>query len=222
MRMSRNPFDPTLDALPRQLPVFPLAGVLLLPRSRLPLNVFEPRYLRMTVDTLGSDRMIGMIQPVDPDCPSPEPGIHATGCAGRIVSFSETEDGRFLLTLLGVCRFRVAREMEPRGGYRVVEPDWTPFAGDLFECGEAAIDRARLLAGLRCYFRHHGLTADWEHVESSPDEKLINALAMICPFSPGEKQAMLESRDLTQRAKLLIGFVEMSIFGACGDEGHRH
>lgn len=223
--MSRNPFDPTPDRLPRSLPIFPLAGVLLLPRARLPLNVFEPRYLAMVEDAMGTGRMIGMIQPTDPACREREPAVYETGCAGRVTSFTESEDGRFLITLTGVSRFRVRRELEPRRGYRLIEPDWTRFTEDLVASEDAEVDRARLSGGLKNYFKVHGLSCDWKAIETTPDERLVNSLAMICPFAPSEKQALLEAPDLPERGKLLIALIEMAILDCHGDgdcAGHRH
>lgn len=212
--MSRNPFDPTFDRLPRTLPIFPLPGVMLLPRARLPLNIFEPRYLAMVEDALKGDRNIGMIQPLDPASRAKAPPVYETGCAGRITSFSETDDGRYLITLTGVCRFHVLSELETVGGYRRVHPGWERFAGDLVEDPGGGIDRDRLLAGLKCYFRAQGISANWEHIVGTPDERLVNSLAMICPFAASEKQALLEAPDLTERATLLIALIEMAILDA--------
>lgn len=222
--MSQNPFDPAFDDLPATLPIFPLAGVLLLPRVRLPLNVFEPRYLAMTEDALAAgNRMIGMIQPADPEDRAHEPAVYRTGCAGRITSFAETEDGRLLITLTGSCRFAVADEIATTRGYRRVVPAWTAFAGDLAEPVGAKIDRQRLLDGLRPYFRQHGLTASWDTVESTPDERLVNSLAMICPFSPSEKQALLEASALEERARLMTAMIEMAVLDHTdGDTAARH
>ncbi len=212
--MNRNPFDPTFDLLPRILPIFPLAGVLLLPRARLPLNVFEPRYLAMVEDAFKAERMIGMIQPVDPACRDRAPALYGVGCAGRITSFSETEDGRFTITLSGVSRFAVQREIDGVKGYRRVTPRWDRFPADLEPESCGRIDRPRLLAGLKAYFRAQGLSVDAQAIETSLDERLVNSLAMICPFSPGEKQALLEAPDLAERGKLLIGLIEMAILDA--------
>lgn len=218
MVMTRNPFDPTFDRLPRALPIFPLAGVLLLPRARLPLNVFEPRYLAMVEDALKADRMIGMIQPSDPECRKRDPAVYETGCAGRITSFAESEGGRFLITLTGVARFTIQSELAgAEGGYRRVAPRWDRFAEDLEPESCGALDRARMLAGLKTYFRVKGLSVDWQAIESTLDERLVNSLAMICPFSPSEKQALLEAPDLPERGKLLIGLIEMAILD--GHEG---
>ncbi|PWC39172.1 LON peptidase substrate-binding domain-containing protein [Azospirillum sp. TSO35-2] len=217
--MTRNPFDPSFGQLPTMMPIFPLAGVLLLPRARLPLNVFEPRYLAMIEDALGAGRMIGMIQPTDPDCRKRDPAVYPNGCAGRITSFAETDDGRFLITLTGVARFAVAREAEGVRGYRRVVPDWKRFEADLEPEPCGGVDRPRLLSALKSYFRIQGLSVDWKSIESTLDERLVNSLAMICPFSPGEKQALLEAATLAERGKLLIGLVEMAILDSHEGDG---
>ena len=206
-----SPFDQSFDELPAELPVFPLTGVLLLPRGRLPLNVFEPRYLAMTRDALGHGRMIGMIQPQEGCGDAGDPPLYRTGCAGRINAFSETDDGRFLLTLIGVARFDVAEEL-PRDGrlYRRVRPEWAPYRGDLVP-DEAAIDRPRLVGALKPFFERHKITADFEAIETTPAERLVNTLAMVCPFAPREKEALLEAPDLGERARLLAALVEMSL-----------
>ncbi|WP_029009163.1 LON peptidase substrate-binding domain-containing protein [Azospirillum halopraeferens] len=227
--MSRSPFPPIPERLPETLAVFPLAGVMLLPRCRLPLNIFEPRYLAMVGDALAGDRMIGMIQPADPAARGTAPALYGTGCAGRITGFSETDDGRFLITLTGVSRFTVVREVEGVCGYRRVTPAWEGFTADLDPGdpdarGSGAFDRPRLLRGLKHYLRVQGLSVDWQAIESTPDERLINSLAMICPFVPSEKQALLEAPGLGDRAKLLIALIEMAILG-CRDgdcAAHRH
>ena len=198
--MSPNPFDPTIDQLPEILPIFPLAGVLLLPRGKLPLNVFEPRYLAMTEDALSGNRMIGIIQPSDPLSRASVPPVYPIGCAGRITSFSETDDGRYLITLTGVCRFETVRELPIVRGYRRVDVSWERFAADLEEPGPALFDRARLVEGLRTYFKIQGISANWDAIESTPDERLVTSLAMICPFEPSEKQALLECGSLSERA----------------------
>lgn len=210
---------PNPAPLPRQLPIFPLAGALLLPRGKLPLNIFEPRYLAMVEDALRGDRMIGMVQPLDPDSRAAAPPVYGLGCAGRITSFSETEDGRYLVTLTGVSRFIVAAELaEAAGGYRRVQPSWDHYACDLGGEERGGLDRPRLLSALRVYFKTHGLSVDWSALENAAEERLVNSLAMICPFLPCEKQAMLEAADLTERANLLIALVEMAILSD-GDPG---
>jgi Lon protease-like protein len=212
-------------ALPEMLPIFPLVGVLLLPRARLPLNIFEPRYLAMTRDALGGERLIGMIQPSDPGSGGMNPPIYPVGCAGRITQFAETDDGRFLITLTGISRFRVVEELPLLRGYRRVIPDWTPFAHDRDLPEAPQFDRARLVRGLKSFFGQRQLAADWSAIEKAPAEQLIASIAMACPFAPSEKQALLEAADLEQRAALLTGLVEMAaIQPAVGedDRGTRH
>jgi Lon protease-like protein len=219
----------SFEQLPRAIPVFPLAGVLLLPGGRLPLNIFEPRYLTMTQDALAApERLIGMIQPQDPASPLHEPPIWPVGCAGRISSFAETDDGRFLITLSGVCRFRVARELDGVRGYRRVEADWSGFAADMTDAmvPSGALDRGRLAGALKAYFRQNGIDANWEAIERTPDDRLVTSLAMICPFGPREKQALLEAPDLTDRAKMLLALIEMAVHegggGGDGEPAARH
>ncbi len=226
--MGGSPFDPVFEQLPRELPVFPLTGVLLLPRGRLPLNIFEPRYLAMTSDALGSGRMIGMVQPQpgqpDERQPDSQPSIYQTGCAGRITSFNETDDGRFLITLAGVARFRVASELPVSRGYRRVVPDWTPFRADLEPDQGELPDRIRLVERLKPFFKLHGISADWETIEATPDERLVTTIAMICPFEPSEKQALLEAPNLPERARMLRALVEMATHehGSDGESPPRH
>jgi Lon protease-like protein len=185
--------------------------VLLLPRGRLPLNIFEPRYLAMTRAALAGDRLIGMVQPTDPKASGDNPPVYPTGCAGRITSFAETEDGRFLITLTGTCRFRIRQELPLIEGYRRVVPEWSGFIGDLDGEVEPAFDRERLMRGLQAYFRQHQISADWEAIGSVPGERLVTTVAMVCPFEPSEKQALLEAADLDARARLLTTIVEMAV-----------
>jgi len=196
--------------LPEAIPIFPLPGVLLLPRGRLPLNIFEPRYLAMTSDALGGPRLIGMIQPDDPDMREREPPVYPTGCAGRITSFAETPDGRFLITLTGVSRFRIRDELPLLRGYRRVVPDWSEFAADLEPPPTLEFDRERLMEALKGFFAQHRLKADWDGLRAAPAEELVNSLAMMCPFEPREKQALLEAADFAARAELLTAIVEMA------------
>ena len=211
-------------ALPGILPVFPLAGVLLLPRGRLPLNIFEPRYLAMTRDALGGERLIGMIQPQDPALGGPNsddmnPPLYPVGCAGRITQFSETDDGRFLITLTGVSRFRIREELPLLSGYRRVVPDWGAFAADRDAAPRPGFDRARLVRGLKSFFAMHQISADWEAIDKAPGEHLVTSLAMACPFAPSEKQALLEAADPDGRAELLTTLVEMAALKPTSEEG---
>ncbi|HYC65191.1 MAG TPA: LON peptidase substrate-binding domain-containing protein [Reyranellaceae bacterium] len=222
-RPAKNPFDPAFEQLPDTLPIFPLSGVLLLPGGRLPLNIFEPRYLAMIFDALAGHRMIGMVQPQQPGgfagdgLPTADgaaPKVHTVGCAGRIVSFNETEDGRLLLALAGVCRFQVARELEPaQGGYRRVSTLFGPYRADLDAADDlVALDRERLMAALAVFFKQRNLSTDWEAVKKAADSNLVTSLSMVLPFGPAEKQALLEAGDTNARAKLLIAFLEMGGF----------
>jgi hypothetical protein len=210
-------------ALCETLPIFPLPGVLLLPRGQLPLNIFEPRYLAMTRDALAGDRLIGMIQPSDPHQPlSGNLEVYPTGCAGRITSFSETEDGRFLITLTGLCRFRIAEELPSVSGYRRVVPHWNEFSRDLRSERDPAFDRERLIRGLRSYFDRHQIKAEWNAISSVPGERLVTSIAMVCPFEPSEKQALLEAPDFEARARLLIAIVEMAVLDPSSGGEARH
>ncbi len=204
-------FGTTLNDLPRTIPIFPLAGCILLPEGRLPLNIFESRYLDMCRDAMANERVVGMVQPIDPCDPSKRPEVYRTGCAGRITAFTETNDNRFLITLTGLCRFRIARELPTAKRYRQVEADYDPFAADLGPKHCCRLDRTRLMPALKCYFERHGLTADWRAIEQCPGPSLVTSLAMICPFNPSEKQALLESADLDSRTELFLALLEMAL-----------
>jgi len=197
--------------LPDIIPVFPLAGVVLLPGARLPLNIFEPRYLSMVEDALGQGRIIGMIQPNAPEGQeNPPPPLYNVGCAGRITSFNETEDGRYLIGLTGVCRFAVAEELPMEKAYRRVRPDWKRFALDVNVADEREIDRQRLFGILKPYFKLQGIAADWNAVQNTPSDELVSSLVMICPLAPNEKQALLEAPDLHMRSEMLLALLEMA------------
>jgi Lon protease-like protein len=220
--MTRGPFEPAFDALPANLPIFPLAGALLLPGGKLPLNIFEPRYLAMTRDALAGDRLIGMVQPTEPEAAGRPPAVYPIGCAGRIVSFSETDDGRYLITLAGLCRFRIRQELPETGGYRRVEADFAPFRSDMESEARAVVERDRLLTSLKLYFKLHGISADWKAIAGAADDKLVTTLAMICPFADAEKQALLESPDLTERSRMMIALIELALLSRDGGEAARH
>ena len=221
--MTAHAFDPSFDVLPENLPIFPLAGVLLLPRAKLPLNVFEPRYLNMTFDALGGERMIGIIQPREASGQGDEPPVYETGCAGRIVSFAETEDGRLLIALRGVSRFVVAESLPNRHGYRRIRPDFGPFRHDLIESDAAALRRDDLVTTLHAYFDVNGMSADWSVIEKTPNEALVSTLAMICPFAPREKQALLECGCAEERCDMMIALMEMRVRAGQGEgEGRAH
>lgn len=199
--------------LPQVIPVFPLDGVLLLPRGLLPLNIFEPRYLNMVDDAMAGDRIIGMIQPAGG--PRRLPSLSPVGCAGRITSFAETSDGRYLITLTGCSRFRVQAELPVQTPYRQVRAQFAPFEGDLVAppAGEGALDRENLLEALRAYLETRGLDIDWETAETAPPEALVNSLAMALPFEPPEKQALLEAPDLDGRAAVLTALMRIDAAG---------
>jgi Lon protease-like protein len=207
--------------LPRGLPIFPLPGVLLLPRGRLPLNIFEKRYLAMFDDALGGERLIGMIQPSNARASDPSPALFSVGCAGRITSFSETGDGRYLVALDGVARFKITEELPLHRGYRRVMPDWAPFGADLAE-DTGTVDRHRLIELLQAYFRQQSLSANWDAIGQAPDERLVTSLAMICPFEPPEKQALLEAGCLSDRARLMMSLLEIAIAGHGEGDRPRH
>ena len=200
----RNPRE-----LPAVIPVFPLTGGILLPKGLLPLNIFEPRYLRMVDDALGGHRVIGMIQPRE-TVNAARPPLYDVGCLGRIVSFQETGDGRYLISLSGMSRFRVAAELDAATPYRQVSADYAAFAADMGEdrSGET-IDRERLFDAMRGYFASQGLSTDWKEAGAAPTEALVNSLAMGCPFAPNEKQALLEAGTLADRADCLIALMRM-------------
>ena len=214
------PFHPTgLGALPTEIAVFPLTGALLLPGGRLPLNIFEPRYLALVEASLGQGRSFGMIQPDPAAAAGPEgPGLYKVGCLGRLTSFAETEDGRFLVSLTGTIRFQVSAERPGRDGYRRLRPDYAPFAEDLDRLGAFEMDRPALLDALRAYFRAKGIDANWEAIERLEDGALVTTLAMVCPFEPVEKQALLEAPDPAARAAMLVAMLRMDSLPGPGQD----
>jgi Lon protease-like protein len=214
----RKPSD-----LPVAIPVFPLGGALLFPRAVLPLNIFEPRYLSMVDAALVGHRLIGMIQPAGIISPVPpgetdNPDLSEVGCAGRITGFQETDDGRYLIALTGVSRFRVKEELKHDGAYRIVRADWDAFADDL-NPPRGGVDesvRSKLLAALHAYLETSGLKADWGAVDEAPVDTLINSLSAGCPFTNPEKQALLEARTLEERCAALITLLQMERPGQGG------
>ena len=210
--------------LPETLPVFPLPGALLLPRGQMPLNIFEPRYLAMVDAALCAGRVIGMVQPRIAEGGAPDagetPSLCEVGCAGRITSFAETDDGRYLITLTGLTRFRVVEELETDTPFRKARIDASDFAIDASpKAGEDGVDRKRLLDTFRSYLDANSLQADWNSVNQAGNESLVNALAMLSPYGPREKQALLEAPDLATRAELLIAITELSMAeDGTGDE----
>ncbi|MAS82993.1 MAG: peptidase S16 [Legionellales bacterium] len=219
--MTRSVFNPSFEDLPRAIPVFPLTGALLLPTGKLPLNIFEPRYLAMVRDALADNqRIIGMVQPRTPDLEDnrgasgpdgDDPELYKIGCAGRITSFAEKEDGRYILTLSGVCRFDIGEEMPNKDGYRRVIADFKRFRDDISDPPIFDIDRDRLLLAVKEYFALHNIEISWDAIQATPDDKLITSLAMTCPFGPNERQALLETETASSRADLIIALLEMAI-----------
>ena len=203
----RSPFEPAFNDLPQTIPIFPLPAVLLLPGGKLPLNIFEPRYLAMVRAALAGPRLIGMIQPRDPDAGGTQPEVQKVGCAGRIVSFAETDDSRYLITLSGVCRFSIMGELPLLEGYRRVVPDWSGYAGDL-DPTITAVDRTRLIGALRSFFADQPVRIDWQAIEQTADDRLIVSLAMLCPFEAAEKQILLEAPSPSERARVMIALLE--------------
>ncbi len=217
--MVAGPFRKTAADLPQVIPVFPLSGVLLLPRAQLPLNIFEPRYLNMVDDAMAAERMIGMVQALphgDPERPS----LAAVGCLGRITSFAETSDGRYLITLTGLCRFGLGEELPNRMPYRQVRARYGPYEPDLVgpDAEDEGFDRLRLLAALKNYLASHALEVDWEAAKTAPGEALINSLSMALPFMPAERQALLEAADLPGRREALIALMEIDAANPSDDD----
>ncbi len=207
-----DPFGHPFKGLPREIPIFPLPGALLLPHGRLPLNLFEERYLAMALDALKEERIIGMLQPLEfqHDPVAEDAPIFGIGCAGRITSFSETDDGRILISLKGICRFNIAGEVEGRNGYRRVAADYGPFRNDLAEQPGFDFDREELFGLLRRFFESRGLQADWDSLENADDETLIVSLAMMCPFDVSEKQALLEAPEMPDVPDVLMSLLAMA------------
>lgn len=198
-------------ALPVIAPVFPLAGVLLLPRARLPLHIFEPRYRAMTADALDGERMIALAQPRDPASEAEQPDLYDIACLGRIVEDEQLEDGRWLLTLEGVIRLKISEELALKDGYRRVRADYSEYAHDLAPALDGlGVDREGLMGALEAYLSARGLSADQDAIGKLPDEPLVNALAMACPFLPAEKQALLQAVDARERACLLDALLRLS------------
>ena len=212
--------------LPETIPLFPLPGALLLPRARLPLHIFEPRYLAMIEDCMKTPhRLIGMIQPRE--LPGAEASrdfgasrLHAIGCAGRLTGFSETEDRRYLVSLTGVSRFRIRAEVEGFTPYRRAQVDWAGFGRDLGNAeDDAGLDRDGFLDLLGRYFARQKLDAEWGELAGAESELLLNSLSMLCPFSPEDKQALLEAPSLTTRRETLVTLMEFALLGGgMGDE----
>ena len=210
--MMRNFSRPTFDELPSELSVFPLPGVLLLPNGRLPLNIFEPRYLNMVLDSLGEGRLIGMVQATElaPDPIPDDAELFNTGCVGKIVSFAESPDGRIQLVLEGLCRFSIKGDAGLHRGYRRVEADYSLFRQDMDETAQQ-LDRDVFRDLLERYFKAKQISVDWDMVDNLEDDYLIANLGMMCPFNAQEKQALLEAQDRTQMIEIMMSLMEMAV-----------
>lgn len=219
--MTRSPFFPQFLALPTAIPVFPLAGAVVMPGVQLPLNIFEPRYLNMVADALAGDHIIGMVQPARGGSED-QPAIHRIGCAGRITSYSETNDGRIVLVLTGLCRFVVVQELPGRRGYRRVEPAWDRFAIDYDDVDMELGDRGAFMDALRRYTEVRGVEVPWEDVDKMGDADLVNLLCTHLPLEPEDKQALVETISLDERAELMRGLMQMSVTASIASTEHHH
>lgn len=207
--------------LPDIIPLFPLEGVLLLPRGQLPLNIFEPRYVAMVDAALAGPRLIGILQPaLDGGAGEAGPRLTEIGCVGRITEIAESGDGRYILNLTGIARFRVLQEVEAGTSFRQARVDYSTFGDDFTaNAGAEAVDRGTLLRTLADYLDANQLEADWNSIKDAPNEALVNALAMMAPFGPREKQALLEAPSLAARAEMLIAVTQMSLARTAGGDG---
>ncbi len=218
-------FDPEFDQLPARIPIFPLPSALLLPGGQLPLNIFEPRYLAMVTHALSTpSRLIGMVQPLDKNTQTDAAGnplLFETGCAGRLSFFQESDNGRFVIALTGLCRFnRRDQQLDPNG-FLVADVDWQPFVNDL-RIDVSAFDRGPLIKVMRRYFDLKGFETDWTQIENSDNDQLLATLSMVCPFEIAEKQALLEADTMAKRAELLIAMMEMALHNETGGNDARH
>ena len=216
----RNPFTPNIEDLPSVIPLFPLSGAVVLPHGQLPLNIFEPRYLSMVFDTLARSRLVGMVQPLRGE-EGDHPDLHRTGCAGRIVSFSETRDGRILLVLSGVSRFDVEDELELYRGYRRAKISWSRFTHDLDD-EEIDIDRDRLLSLAKSYLESRQLAIEWDSLDGLELPELVDTLASSLPFSSREKQGLVEALIIQDRCELLSALCEFAVERATQGEDRTH
>jgi Lon protease-like protein len=207
------------EELPQIIPVFPLDAALLLPRGRLPLNIFEPRYLNMIDDAMAGDRIIGMVQTTGGD--AAHPSLARVGCAGKVTSFAETQDGRYLISLNGVCRFELGPELSAPTPYRQVRADYTPFAADLAPPEDVAFEREPLLDALRTYLQRRGMDIEWEAAREAPADALVTSLSMALPFEVAEKQALIEATDLSERTRTLIALLQIDDIGRRDEDDDR-
>ena len=207
--------------LPQRIPMFPLRGAILLPRATLPLNIFEPRYLQMVDDVMSTSRVLGLVQPDGGDEDESPAGrtvpLRRIGCAGRITGYQELDDGRLLVTLTGIARFALVDEVPLAKPYRICTVAYDTFLGDFVAgAGEDEVDRQGLLKALKSYLEARDLKADWPAVAKSSNEMLVNALAVVSPFGPEEKQALLEAADLKTRTEILVALAEMELAANAG------
>lgn len=211
----------TTQSIPKKIPIFPLTGAVLFPDTQLPLNIFEPRYIQMVDAALAnSGRLIGMIQPVSSDTKG-SGSLKKTGCIGRISSFNEAEDSRYLVTLTGVCRFEIDEELDTTTPYRQVIANYSNFETDLKNISLEGIDRAQLLALVKRYLEHKKILADWEIIQQTPTKQIINYSGVLVPFTSEEKQLLLESQDLISRCEVLKALFQSYIFDLSGEKSDR-
>ncbi len=235
METKNTVYKVEFDALPDEIPIFPLDGAVLLPGGQLPLNIFERRYVAMVEDVMRSNRIIGMIQSRHGQCEdavlaeSPErdkcaksPSLYKIGCAGKITAFEEMEDDRYLITLSGLSRFEIESELEPRSGYRRVRPDWKKFQKDFERVDCINLDRDRLKSLLAKYFDQQGISCNGDIIDEASDSRIVTCLSMICPLETSEKQALLEAPCCKERADLFMTILEMAIHSNCDPDLCKH
>jgi len=210
----RSPAD-----LPKSLPLFPLSGALLLPRTDLPLNIFEPRYVEMIEAAMIGNRLIGIIQP---EADKPKSKLMRIGCAGRITSYSEAEDGKLVITLTGICRFALKSEKKVATAFRQGNIDFKPFTIDLVTgAGAPSVNRAQVLDAFRQYLESNNMTTNWDDVNAVTTEVLVNTLSLLAPYAPRDKQALLEAPDLKTRAEVLVALTELALKKSLGGNSTR-
>jgi hypothetical protein len=220
--MPTNPFTPPVSELPSEIPIFPLPGTAVMPQTQLPLNIFEPRYLKMVFDVLGSHRMIGMVQPEAEESEQQRPRVYRTGTAGRITSFSETKDGRLMIVLTGICRFDIECELPSPHPYRLVTPNWGRFASDYESSEDSIPDRAGFFRSLRAYCDQRDVEIAWKDAEDLADQALVDLLTVHLPLNVPEKQALIECVGLDDRISLLQGLLEIGRTEASGNPSQHH
>jgi hypothetical protein len=218
----RSPFLPRFTELPDVLPIFPLAGAVVMPGVQLPLNIFEPRYLNMVQASLAADHLIGMVQPRARESAADRPALHHVGCAGRITSYSETNDGRIIMVLTGLCRFEVVEELGMQDGFRRVRPNWSRFADDYREESAPLPERDAFMSSLRSYCERRSVEVPWDDIADMVDADLVNLLCAHLPLGSDDKQALLETVELRERATLMRGLMDMSAHGEATGAEQRH